>query len=54
MLLTGGLITKETALKKAPYVDNPEEEFKKITDEVPDVYRIDGDNSDTEANSGGV
>lgn len=54
MLLTGGLITKETALKKTPYVDNPEEEFKKIMDEVPDVYRIDGDNSDTEANSGGV
>jgi len=40
MMVTGGLMTKETALKKAPYVDNPDEELAKLMENSPDVYRL--------------
>ncbi|HPV63666.1 MAG TPA: phage portal protein, partial [Fervidobacterium sp.] len=40
MMLTGGLMTKETALKKVPYIDNPDEELAKLIENSPDVYRL--------------
>jgi len=52
MMVTGGLMTKETALKKAPYVDNPDEELAKLIENSPDVYRlnegVDDDNATTD------
>jgi len=40
MMVTGGLMTKETALKKVPYIDNPDEELAKLMENSPDVYRL--------------
>ena len=40
MMVTGGLMTKETALKKSPYIDNPDEELAKLIENSPDVYRL--------------
>jgi len=38
MLYNSGLISKETALQLAPYIENPQEELKKLEEENTDIY----------------
>jgi SPP1 family phage portal protein len=38
MMYSAGLISKETALQLAPYVEDPQKELEKINEENEDVY----------------
>lgn len=50
-MVSGGLMSKETAMRKMPYIDNPDEEIKRLMDESPDVYRLnEGESNGTTTN----